>query len=164
MLNKLTILLCAALLAGCETAAMRDPDSPFFVIPAGTVLELHQALDIPSGQAHVKFQHGAITGSFDDFTVGCRLNVRDLGPAVLQPGRFPVTSAAVDETWEMRPTLMAFHRILYLTSEQPPEVLSLRCRYQTGPREGRDISVPQMHEALGKYLSLDIPQPKPQPQ
>ena len=159
MLKKLTILLCTALLAGCQTPAMRDPDSPFFVIPAGAVLELRQALDIPAGQAHVKFQHGRITGSFDDYTVGCRLNVKDLGPGVLQPGRFPVTSAAVDETWEMYPTLKAFHRILYLKSEQPPEVQSLRCRYLTGPREGRDISVPQVREALGDYFSLDIPAP-----
>ena len=158
MLNKLTALLCITLLAGCETAAMRDPGSPFFVIPAGTVLELKQELEVPSGQAHVKFQHGAITGSFDDFVVGCRLNVKNLGPLTLQPERFSVTRAEVDERWEIYPTLKAFYRILYLHTAQQPEVQSLRCRYQTGGLEGRDISVPQIREALGKYFSLHIPQ------
>ena len=158
MLKTLLCGLCAILLAACNTAATRDADSVFFRIPAGSKLILNNSLDIPAGQAHVKFQRGRIVGGVDEYSVNCRFTVRNLGPSVVKPDTFIIERAGSQQEWAIRPTVMRFYRRMYLKSAGQPDVSSMTCQFWADPREGWDVSVPQMRETLGDYFSFEFVQ------
>ena len=71
--------LFAAVLAGCHPAASYDISSSGYRIPPGSSLTVNKELPIPSGQRHVKLQHGQPVAGVDEFKMNCQLWVYDLG-------------------------------------------------------------------------------------
>jgi hypothetical protein len=154
--------LFAAALAGCQTAASYDINSSGYRIPAGSSLIVTKELPIPSGQRHVKLQHGKLVAGVDEFKINCEMRVHDLGMKSIRPDRFRITSAGEGREWELRPTVLRFFRVLNLRSQEQPEVLKLICQKSDDPLAGRNPSVPQMQEALGDYITFEFaaaPQP-----
>lgn len=151
-------LIYLSLLLGCQTAAMNDINSPAFVIRSGSKLVLNRELNIPSGKAHVKLQHGEVVGGANEYSVNCQFRVRNLGPQVVPPGVFGITRAGEGQEWVSHPGIMRFYRVLSLKSAEQPDVLKLLCQRWSDPRMGRSISVPDMREALGDYISFEFAQ------
>lgn len=154
------ILLVAVVTSGCANvmAVKNDVDSPFFYIKPGSTLTLHQDVSIAAGQAHASFQHGKLVSGLDNYTVGCSLDVRNLGPATVSAGRFTVSRAESSQEWISHPNIMRFYRTIYLKSAEQPDVLNLTCQDWDGPLLGEDISMPEIREALGNYISFDFAQ------
>jgi len=154
------ILLVAAAITGCGNpmAVKDDVNSQFFYIRPGTKLILHQDVDIPKERSHTSFQHGKVVSGLDNYTVGCILDVRNLGPGVVSAGTFTVSRAESSQEWVSRPNIMRFYRVIYLQSDIQPDVLRLTCQDWDGPLQGKDISVPEMREALGEYFSFEFAQ------
>jgi len=153
----------AALLAGCHSTASYDVNSFAYRIPTGSSLILHKELPIPAGQRHVKLQHGKPVSAVDDFKVNCQMRVYDLGVEAIRADRFRITRAGEGREWELIPTVLRFYRVLELESEAQPWVLKLICQKSDDPHAGRNISVRQMQEALGDYVSFEFPVPAPRP-
>jgi hypothetical protein len=147
---------CVVVLAGCQTAALNDVDSPYYRVRAGSTLVLHQELNIPQGQAHVRFSKGRPVGGNSGYTVSCRFDVRNLGPQLIHPDTFLITRVENPQEWISQPTIMEFSKIFYLKSATQPDVLDLNCQEWNDPLMGRDISVPQVREALGQYFTLEL--------
>lgn len=148
--------LFAAVLAGCQSAASYDINSSGYRIPAGSSLIVNKELPIPSGQRHVKLQHGKPVSGVDEFKINCEIRVHDLGMTSIRPGRFRITNVGEGREWELQPTVLRFFRVLDLSSEAQPEVLKLICQKSDDPLAGRNPSVPQMQEALGSYVTFEF--------
>ena len=150
-------ILFAMVLAGCHNAASRDVDSPFFSIPAGSSLTLHKELPIPERQRHVKLQHGKPMAGVNEFKVNCQMRVYDLGVDAIHPDQFRIKRTGEGREWESRPYVLRFFRILHLESEKQPWVIKLICQRLAGPDWARNVSVPEMREAVGDYVTFDFP-------
>jgi hypothetical protein len=143
---------------GNPMAVKNDVDSPFFYIRPGSKLILHQDVNIAAGLAHASFQHGKVVPGLDNYAVGCALDVRDLGPGMVSAATFTITRAESSQEWISHPNIMKFYRVIYLQSDTQTGVLRLTCHDWDGPLLGRDISVPEMREALGSIASFEFAQ------
>jgi hypothetical protein len=153
-------VLVAAAITGCGNpmAVKNDVDSQFFLIRSGSKLILHQDVDIGSGSSHASFQHGKVVPGLDNYTVGCELDVRNLGPGTVSAGTFTISRAESSQEWISQPNIMRFYRVIYLQSDVQPNVLRLTCQDWDGPLLGTDITVPEIREALGGYFSFEFAQ------
>jgi hypothetical protein len=158
MPKTLILAACALTLAGCQSAALNDIRSPYYRIRSGSTLVLNQELNIPEGQAHIRFSQGRPVGGNSGYTVSCRFDVRNLGPQVVHPDSFLITRVENPQEWISQPSIMLFSKIFYLKSATQPDVLDLNCQEWNDPLMGRDISVPQVREALGEYFTLELAQ------
>ena len=146
-------------LAACNPmAASRDINSPYYSIQANSKLILHQDLKVPAGKAHIDIQHGKVAAGLDNWTVGCQLEVRKLGPGVVTADTFIIRRAEVSQEWVNRPSTMRFYRTLYLKSATQPNVMQMVCQYWSYPLHGHAIPVAEMHEALGSVATLEFAQ------
>ena len=154
------VVLVSAFITGCANvmAVKDDVDSQFFYIRPGSKLILHQDVKIPKERSHTSFQHGKVVSGLDNYTVGCVLDVRNLGPGVVNAGTFTISRAESSQEWISRPNIMRFYRVIYLQSAAQPDVLRLTCQDWDGPLLGKDISVPEIREALGGYFSFEFAQ------
>ena len=153
-------VLVLAALAGCGNpmAVKNDVNSQFFYIQPGSKLILHQDVDIGSGSSHASFQHGKVVPGLDNYTVGCELDVRNLGPGTVSAGTFTISRAESSQEWISQPNIMRFYRVIYLQSDAQPDVLRLTCQDWDGPLLGTDITVPEIRDALGGYFSFEFAQ------
>jgi hypothetical protein len=149
-----TGILCASLLAGCQPMARLDSDSSAYRLPKGSELVLNRELNIPSGSAHVKFQHGKLSGGVDDYAVNCEFRVRDLGPQVVQPERFSVVRSGDSREWAIYPFTIRFYKTVTLESAQQTGRMYLVCQVWGSDYRGNSISLNEMREALGEYFSF----------
>ena len=154
------VVLVVVSIAGCANimAVKDDVNSQFFYIRPGSKLILHKDVNIPKERSHTSFQHGKVVSGLDNYTVGCVLDVRNLGPGTVSAGTFTVSRAESSQEWISRPNIMKFYRVIYLQSDTQPGVLRLTCQDWDGPLLGTDISVPEMREALGAYFSFEFAQ------
>ena len=153
-------LLLAVSLVGCSNpmAVSKDVNSRYYSIPSGSRLILHQDLNVPAGKAHINIQNGRTAAGLDNWTVGCDLEVRKLGPGVVTADTFTITRAEVSREWINRPSTMRFYRTLYLKSDTQPNVMNMECQYWAYPLHGDVIPVSEMREALGSVASLEFAQ------
>ena len=160
VLKWLSAAFLVVSVSGCPNpmAVKDDVDSPFFDIRPGSQWILHQDVTIPSGRAHANFQHGQVTSGLDNYAVGCALDVRDLGPGTVTAGSFTIRRAESSTEWISHPNIMKFYRVIYLQSDTQSGVMRLTCHDWDGPLLGRDISVPEMREALGGIASFKFVQ------
>jgi hypothetical protein len=154
------VVLVVAFITGCGNpmAVKNDIDSQFFYIRPGSKLILHKDVTIPKERSHASFQHGKAVSGLDNYTVGCVLDVRNLGPGMVSAGTFTIPRAESSQEWISRPNIMRFYRVIYLQSDSQPDVLRLTCQDWDGPLLGTDISVPEMRDALGSYFSFEFAQ------
>ena len=154
------VVLVIVSMAGCANimAVKDDVDSQFFYIRPGSKLILHQEVNIPKERSHTSFQHGKVVSGLDNYTVGCVLDVRNLGPGMVSAETFTISRAESSQEWISRPNIMRFYRVIYLQSDAQPDVLRLTCQDWDGPLLGTDISVPEMREALGSYFTFEFAQ------
>jgi hypothetical protein len=154
------IVLVIASITGCANvmAVKDDVNSQFFYIRPGSKLILHKDVNIPKERSHTGFQHGKVVSGLDNYTVGCVLDVRNLGPGMVSAGTFTVSRAESSQEWISHPNIKRFYRVIYLQSDAQPDVLRLTCQDWDGPLLGTDISVPEMRDALGAYFSFEFAQ------
>jgi hypothetical protein len=149
---------CLGLLAGCQTLQSTDPGKINFRIPPGSKLVLNREISIPAGVAHVILQHGAVGTAANEFEVNCRFEARNLGPRVIQPDTFLITSSGSQRDWVNQPNIMRFYKVFYLKSERQPDIMPMYCQYWSYPLIGRPLTVRQVQEALGDHFTFEFAQ------
>lgn len=155
-MGKFLLLILAGMLVGCQTAGSTNEDSVWFRIKSGSKLILNQPLDIPAGKAHIYLQKGRMSSGVDNYTVSCNVEVRNLGPQSVQPDTFLITDASDSQEWISRPDIMRFYKVLRLKSGQQPDVLKMVCQDWDGPLEGQSITVDEIKQAVGDYISFEF--------
>lgn len=154
----LYMMVTSLMLAGCQSMASDDPGSFWFRMPSGTELVLNRPLTIPAQRAHIMLQHGKPSQAASEFEVACRFEVKDLGPRTIQPDTFLITGYNTQEDWENYPHTKRYSKIIRLESRQQPGIMPMVCEYYDYPIRGRPVTLTQIKEALGDYLSFKFPQ------
>ena len=151
-------ILIALTLAGCQSMTTDDRNSVWFRMPPGAVLVLNRELTIPAQRAHIMLQHGRAHLVASSFEVACRFEVRDLGPRMIQPDTFLITSYSGQQEWENYPHTRRYYKTIRLQSEHQADILPMVCEYFTEPLLGRAITQAEIEEALGDYFSFRFPE------
>ena len=149
-------LVVVALLVGCQTVATNDPAKINFRIPPGSKLVLNRELTIPAGVAHIILQHGEVGPAANEFEVNCRFEVRDLGPRVIHPDSFLITSWSSQREWVNEPNTLKFYKVFHLKSEHQADIMPMTCQYWYYPLFGRPVTIRQVQEALGGYFTFEF--------
>ena len=157
-MQRIATALMILALAGCNTAQTRDVNSPYYKIPPGSAIVLNKDLDIPAGEAHIDLQAGAPAAAVGNYKVSCSFRVRHLGPATIKADSFTIRETSTGQEWVSRPDIMSFYREFRLESARQPEVMKFVCQDWDGPITGRPVSVPEMQEAVGDYVSFRFSQ------
>jgi hypothetical protein len=182
-LAALAAALSVVLLAGCGLSpiARQDTGSPFYPVPEGSVIDLHEPVQIRPGVTRAWIQRGEPTGQrFDRYAVSCNFEVRELdydNAQVIEPGRFEVrrTQQVREEVVrKSSPVLLAglltlggmdgdgsamihegYH--LWLDNPDQPDVMRLTCR---GAFDDAGDALPptidQIRAALGPVATLEL--------
>lgn len=174
------LLTGMAVLSGCALLSVpEDSSSPFFRVPPGSVLELHEPLPIPPGRATVWLQRGGVAAGQDWWYPGCSIEVRTLDREAVQtlrPGRFVVRRVQQIEITAIPSTVgavmvasldsvnsggerwfwLGYH--LWLESAEQPDVLRLSCvGAYARAFEVRPPSIDEIRAALGRVATLHLP-------
>ena len=166
----LTSLL--GLLAGCQSAPVKDIHSPFYAPPVGSILQLHTPIDMPANELSVIIQYGKIQPSswqLDQYAPHCDFELRDRhgsSPRV-EPDRFVITRVIQDTENVLltplqlaglgangAPPLEEYQVIMYLHSDKQPNVFRMTCKHWSDPNDAEHLSIVKIREALGKMFSL----------
>ena len=135
-----------------------DPASLGFDIPDGSKLVLNKDLPIPKGQTHVVIQDGELTTEKDkdDFSVNCRLDLKEFGPRTIEPETFTITRVEDGHEWFSKPSTLRFITEVYLKSEKGTDVIALNCE-DFGPAFDDNFSVLEMQKTVSGYFSFVFP-------
>jgi len=178
------LLYCLPLvgsLLGCAGADRPDPDSPFWLPPVGTLVDLHQALTVPPPAARLFVQRGELTssGGHDQYYPSCNFELEKISeqPQVIEPGRFSVVrvwgqqgdyvqqlpgrqaGALLADNQDAGSTMVIHQVHMRLASKQQPDVRNLSCRGGLDdPWLARPPSVDEMREALGEIADIVLPE------
>lgn len=167
-------------LAGCGlTHVEEDPDSPYYKVSEGAVLELHRPVDIRPGSTRIWFVRGHVVPGRDWYATSCSLEINTLdrtGVQTVEPGRFEVTRVqltsdnmakeaprvhvaatggqfypAVEQNWMWS----GYH--LWLDSAEQPDVRQMTCKGVFGaPKDALPPSINEIRTALGDHATLHL--------
>jgi hypothetical protein len=106
--NIFSVLATFVLLAGCQSPQVRDQDSPNFLPPKGSLIILHDDMQIPPQSARVFLQRGRLVGynDVDRYYPWCAFEVNDVSDStqILHANTFKIyrvyirTEQVVDNT------------------------------------------------------------------
>lgn len=170
------LLLCLSLpLAGCQLAGRFEEYSSQYLPPANSRLALRQELTIPVGTAHVTVQGGRVVSGneINRYHPYCRLEVQKVSdrPQPVAPDEFVIRrayqetqSAGRDGLWQVGgrarlssdggPAFLVYRTILVLSSERQPQVRWMVCEQWGDPATGRNVTLQEIHTALGGIFAL----------
>lgn len=176
-----------AILSACGINQEKDEDSPFYSVPAGSVLVLNQELVIAANQVASYVQNGKLLAyqDVDKYEPNCKFEVYAISdqPRTVKAGTFNITKV-VDEiessSWRNGTQLASleggyggvniasgmldhslvfnYATFMYLSSASQPEVYRMTCQHWEAVREDRYLSIAQMRQAMGEIFTLNIKQ------
>lgn len=172
---SLSLLLC-----GCQSLLSDDPDSPYYAIPNGSVLELHRILTLPADTVSLYLQDGELVADssllrhydpYCKFEMWSRVDRRrTIDPERFRVGRVvrsyeyvkmpraPVRLAGpiVFDIDRGGPTAIIETTTLYLTSERQPDVYRIGCEQWAEPSMSRPLTLSEIRHALGGLFTLEL--------
>jgi hypothetical protein len=178
---KLAIILAFTAVAACSARYVGNENSPHYVVPAGSQLELNRPLDIPGGAVSVFIQDGRIMplAQLDRYSPYCKfeLYTLDPNPRTVNPDEIAILRA--QQTIEFglfaaaghsargifgammgdKPggsPLQTFMTRMQLRSATQPDIYRLTCAEQAFPPEGEHVSIAEMRRTLGDLFTLTI--------
>jgi hypothetical protein len=179
------LLFVLLLLSGCQSTFIEYRQSSFAIPPVGSTLQLHQELTIPAGKAAVTIQDGAIQTSswrLDQYRPHCEFELNSVSETArhVAPQTFTIIRALRDFENVMRdqPVRLAGRGqfsgvlgktdtgngspmennmlIMYLRAESDIDVLRMTCQVWIDPATDNDISIADVHGALGGLFTLKL--------
>lgn len=177
-------LFLLLLLAGCESTAIRDERSPFYLPPAGSKLILNQPLSIPAGMLSAYVQDGRPVYGANEYYPFCRFELYALsaGSRVVQPDTFeiyrvsrqtgifasidkrrllagvgPGVELAMSDLDDGKPSPIVYGVRMDLRSAKQPEVFRITCGHLQDPNmEARFLSIAEIRQAMGGVFTLQL--------
>ena len=174
-MKNMLVFLISLMLTACTQTVVPKFDSPYYKIPLGSILVLHQSLTIPPNQARVIIQNGRLISrrDRDQYYPYCEFEIRTLSESeqVILPDRF-----RIHKLWKHMDTsrqqvmyasvglmladnndpLVAYNTIMFLSSDKQPDVYRMSCMYWTDDPLDQHLSVNQINKTLGDILSIEI--------
>jgi len=171
-------------MTACATTAEYGPDSPYYAYPEGMRLILNQVLEIPPESATVRLQFGRVVprNGVQEQEPHCIFEIETVRDAAqrIEPDTFlvvrvqrsvwmssltpPAPARAVRVGLGGRgsgPTLIYYRTEFRLRSERQPVARALTCQSNQNAAgifpNMRHLSVPEIRQALGAILSLELP-------
>lgn len=159
-------------LTACSMAPITDETSPFYSLPVGSSLELHQSLDIQPNHARTFIQYGKVIKekAIDRYYPYCEFEISTLSDDIqtIMPDVFEIYKVNDNEhevsryfmyaslflTQDDGPLILGYATEYSLRSEQQPQVHKLICLYWDDPNTGKYLSLTDIKQALGKIFSI----------
>ena len=180
-MNRLQVLLLSlslpVWLAGCTSGQVRDEASPFYSVPAGSVLTLNRDITIPRDKVAAYVQDGKVLGynDVDWYRPNCKFELYTISeqPRQVRADSFS-TTRVVDEIESSslqgqvhyvamvvgmgldRSYVFNYATKMYLHSELQPDVYRMTCQHWEDVVDDRYLSVEQMRQAIGDVFTLAI--------
>ena len=148
LIRNMSNLVCmTALVAACTTGPIDPETSPYYHIPAGTTLVLHDTLTIPANLAAVFIQDGQVKPyrNIDKYYPHCKFEMYTIEQEdrTIRPDTFVIQRSSMEESVQNRqsrfqytslasmyyggdgPVFIEMNRLMYLQSELQPDVYRL---------------------------------------
>lgn len=168
------ILLTACQGLGEQYADVQD--DPYYQIPLGSLLILKQNLTIPAHKASLYIQDGRIMplNDIDQYYPHCKFELYDIAetPRTVKPDTFTIYKFEFDEYVTSKAVQYAalgirgsastgfveYGSIMYLRSQQQPNVYSLTCQHWEAPYDAKPVTLRQIRNTLGEIMSVVLKQ------
>ena len=177
MRNLATLICITSLTLACAVGPQDPEHSPYYKIPVASSLVLHRDLSIPANQAAVFIQNGEVKNfkDIDKYYPYCKFEVRTImqNNQTIKADTFIIHRSTTDETIVQKPqsvfrrvsmddggggpSFIEMFRIMYLRSEQQPDVLRLSCGHRAISPNYDHLTVSEVRQALGKLMTLKAP-------
>jgi hypothetical protein len=175
------IVLISGILAGCSSGPY-PASSPYFTIPAGSMLVLNQELTIPPNAARIYIQYGKVVSSKqkDDYYAHCWFESwRVLDSAqTIRPDTFTITRsiqtddvvqrgmtrryAMLDTAYNSNspegggPMALVYSTEMLIHSDKQPDIRRFVCSHWENPDDARHLTVGEMQKALGNIATIKL--------
>ena len=176
----LLLSLCLTVwLTGCTSSEVKDESSPFYSVPAGSMLTLNRDITIPGDKVAAYVQDGKVLGynDVDWYRPNCKFEIYTMSdqPRQVSPDSFRITKV-VDEIESSslqghvhyasvvvgmgldRSQVFNYATMMHLHSDMQPDVFRMTCQHWEDVVDDRYLSVEQMRQALGEVFTLTIGQ------
>ena len=182
---RLAMLAAMTLLCACQTSYIGNENSPYYRVPVGSKLVLHESVAIPPYQAAVFLQGGQIEplSQINQYYPYCKFEVwkiRDV-PQTVKPDEFVITKVAQEITHSVSTdrirlagvsvgigvqmglgddgaSVETYATRMNLRSEKQPDVFRLSCGQWAYPATGQHVTINEMRVVLGKLFTLQVAQ------
>ncbi len=168
-------------LAGCQSSAPQNRDSPYYAYPAGLSLSLLKPVEIAAGSATARLQFGNLVArnGVEETEPYCIFEINTVRerPQQVAPERFKITGVqrrvstfaglpaaallrTVGQDRDDGASHLYFITEFSLRAEQQPHVRSLSCQSNQlapGITIMRHLTLAEIRQALGGYFTLDLP-------
>jgi hypothetical protein len=155
---KRLLLALPLLFTSCHGREETDENSPYFVIPAGSRLVLHETVSVPAFASAVYLQGGSWMpwAQISRYHPHCKFELRQPADSAqtVTPDEFVITRTG--EELETQEGLEIRARVLELRSERQPGVWRLSCGIWQATAGGQPVSGRELRQALGKMFTLDV--------
>ncbi len=183
-MNRYSLLIAIPMMSllGCQYVPAKDESSPYYPPPVGSVLTLHQDLEIERDWARVFIQDGRVLPKkeVDQFAPHCNIEVNEVASAgrpqyiragefridkvtrrynLTDSGRLLVASVIVDKD-DGRPSFTTLTMAMRLRSTSQPHVRGITCGRMWYGYEpfARQLSIQQIRMALAGIATLTLPE------
>ena len=171
--NLASLVCMTMLIVACSSAPVDAENSPFYNIPVGTSVVLHQALTIPADKAAVFIQNGEVKKfrDIDKYYPHCKFEVSTIKQTnqTIQPDTFIIHKSTTDEQVQVNqsmfrhvalnggdgPPFIEMYRLMYLRSEQQPDVFRLSCGIWAISPNYYQLTLKEMRHTLGNLITLN---------
>lgn len=164
---------------GCQSVTKQNENSPFYKVPSGAELILHQAITVPPRQLKVYIQDGRLVYAPDRYYPFCKFELRRVQkhPQIVAADRFQilrtrrikshfvsidrgplVVSLLLNFPKDGKPSPIVYGTRMELRSATQDQVLALTCGHLQDPNMlARHLSINQIRATLGKVFTLQLP-------
>lgn len=177
-MHRLVSFSLFLLLTACSTQSL-TPDSPYYLLPAGSKLILRQALTIPPNEGRVYIQYGKVvtTKEKDDWHAHCWFlswKVLDISQ-VIKPDTFvithsqhledvvsnqsPIQYAALKTDFSQQdggPMALVYTTRTTIHSATQPNIRQFACSHWEDPLDAKHLTVAQMQRTLGSIAEIHL--------
>lgn len=144
-----TLVVTLLPVLGCSSLQVTDPASPYYIPSPGSIVTIHQHLEVPAGETRLFMQSGKIVGKggLSEFEVNCNFEINTLTqqPRYIAPGAYTITRTTRSRESIVQGPVLA-----------PMQLASVSLGIRMGQIHNPD-GPPMMFELVEMYLKADKP-------
>ncbi len=175
-MSRIILFIPLIMLTACQGLPTKSEDSPYYDIPAGSILVLNETITIPAERTSVYLQNGKILhySMVDPYYPHCQFDVRTIKDTsqIVSRDKFIIykvghwTSAIDNGIKRVGLRILSsggnglspqtYATILYLQSDRQPDVLTMTCQHWEDPVDAEFLTIKQIRRTLGSVFTLEL--------
>ena len=179
-LNRVLFIWLIASLSACSIYDIKDEDSVYYAVPAGSLLVLNQDVTIAGDQVAVYAQNGElmIDAEVNKYNPNCKFEVYKISeqPRTVQADTFEIIkvvdeieSSSLQKSTDLavldkalaygmldRSYMFNYATLMYLNSAKQKDVYRMTCQHWEDVKDDRHLTIRQMRGAMGDIFTLKI--------